>query len=138
MLCCVPNPAVACTSPRSADTVARTLEKPRERGEPLRPALTHRSKSSAAARTAGARPQSNRAVLSAAFPMGHDRAQGAIDISERMRNAARAKRTAVSAQRATVAAAASPLCEPQATVGRGGAHEPRVTLLLAGVGWLHT
>ena len=66
--------------------------------------------------------------------MGHDRAQGAIDISERMRNAARAKRTAVSAQRATVAAAASPLCEPQATVGRGGAHEPRVTLLLAGSG----
>ena len=37
-----------CTSPRSADTAARALEKPRERGAPLRPALTARSKSSAA------------------------------------------------------------------------------------------
>ena len=65
--------------------------------------------------------------------MGHDRAQRAIDVSERMRNAARAKRTAVSAQRATVAAAASPRLQ----LDVGGAHKPRVTLLLAGVGWLH-
>ena len=56
----------------------------------------------------------------------HGPRQDAKDVSERMRDAARAKRAAVVARHATAAANTSQ------GLGTGGAYVPRVTLLLAG------